>query len=215
MKKSIFFDLDGTLWDALAPLTDSWNNAMIKYHLPMRFTLDMTRSYMGLTPEETVPLAFPGVPFEKGLEIFREAIGEEIKHLAVHPGKLYPHERKILGELQKKYPLYVVSNSDKGYVENYIKSCHMEQYFAGHICAGDTGFPKWKNIIYLKEKEKIDQVIYIGDTLKDKVEAEKAGVLFIHAAYGFGAIEDDRCFISSLDELPQKAEHLFYTSKAD
>ena len=32
MKQCLFFDLDGTLWDALEPITTSWNQAMKKYN---------------------------------------------------------------------------------------------------------------------------------------------------------------------------------------
>jgi phosphoglycolate phosphatase len=176
---------------------------------PFRFTKEKMQGYMGLTPEETAPLAFPGRTLEEGLGLFKKALNSEIAFLAVHPGQTYPEEEKVLKLLASRYPLYIVSNSDKGYVENYLTACHMSQYFTGHVCCGDTGFPKWKNIIYLKEREKIDSVIYIGDTLKDKTESEKAGVRFIHAAYGFGQIANDENFISSLSELPALAEKIF------
>jgi phosphoglycolate phosphatase len=213
MKQCIFFDLDGTLWDALIPLTESWNQAMVKADKPYRFTLEKTKSYMGLTPEETVPLAFPDVPFEEGLKLFKTALVSEIGYLSEHPGKTYPQEDEVLEKLSEKYLLTIVSNSDKGYVENYLKACHKEKYFADHVCAGDTSLPKWKNILYLKEKMKADQVIYIGDTLKDKTESLKAHVLFIHAAYGFGEIENDEHYIKSLEELPPLAEKLFSNHK--
>lgn len=209
MKKALFFDLDGTLWDALVPLTDSWNDAMEKAKLPYRFTLEKMKSYMGLTPEETCPLAFPGTDLETGLKYFHIVLTAEIAYLSKHPGKLYPEEEKVLKELSKEYPLYIVSNSDKGYVENYLTACHMAPYFKGHICAGDTGKAKWENILYLKAKEGIDEVTYIGDTLKDKKESEKAGVPFIHAAYGFGLIDPDPVKISSLSELPKVASLVF------
>ncbi|MFA6829529.1 MAG: HAD family hydrolase [Bacilli bacterium] len=209
MKKSIFFDLDGTLWDALIPLTESWNQAMDEHNENFHFDLKMMQSYMGLTPEETVPLAFPGVDFSKGMELFRICIKSEISYLSKHPGILYPQEEEVLSILSQEYPLYVVSNSDKGYVENYLSATHMEKYFTGHVCAGDTNLPKWKNIIYLKEKEGIDQVIYLGDTLKDKTESEKAGVQFIHASYGFGKIENCKFSISELAELPIYIQKIF------
>ena len=47
------------------------------------------------------------------------------------------------------------------------------------------------------------------DTLKDKEETQKAQQKFIHAAYGFGQIEDDEYFVSSFDELPSLIKKLF------
>ena len=85
----------------------------------------------------------------------------------------------------------------------------MEKYFKGHLCAGDTKLAKWQNIQKLKKDEGIDEVIYVGDTLKDKNESMKAGVKFIHAAYGFGKIEDDPYKIEALVELPSLVEKLF------
>jgi phosphoglycolate phosphatase len=208
-KQALIFDLDGTLWDAITPIQNAWNEAMVVSGEPFRFDYAKTKSYMGLTPEETCPLAFPGLPFEQQMVLFRRCIASEIAYLAKNPGALYPHEKEVLATLGKSYPLYIVSNSDKGYVENYLSACHMEAYFKGHLCAGDTGLPKWGSIRAIMAKEGITSAIYIGDTLKDKVESEKAGVAFIHAAYGFGKIEPERYAISSLEELPNLAALIF------
>lgn len=209
MKKAIFFDLDGTLWDALNQITISWNLTMEKFHYPYRFSLEDVKSIMGLTPEETCQLLFKDKSLKEGLDIFHLLVKEEINYLSKHPGIIYENEDQVLSVLSAKYDLYVVSNSDKGYIENYLSTCNKEKYFKGHICAGDLGLPKWKNILYVKKKEKIDGVIYVGDTLKDKIESEKAHVKFIHAAYGFGKIDDDQVKINNLRELILKAEEVF------
>jgi phosphoglycolate phosphatase len=209
MKKAIFFDLDGTLWDAINEIKDSWNEAMKELHEPYSFTYEKMKSFMGLTPLETVPLAFPGVSIDKGLKLFKACFNNEIKYLKTHLGKLYPNEEIILKELSKKYSLYIVSNADVGYIDNYVNGYQFNAIYDGLLCAGDTGFPKYKNIIYLKEKEKIDEVIYVGDTEKDLIESTKANVKFIHAAYGFGVIKDDKNYINSLKELPALVDKIF------
>ena len=208
MKKAILFDLDGTLWDAIVPITDSWNETMKRKMVPFSFDTVKIKSYMGLTPEETVPLAFPGIPFEEGLALFKRCVQDENRFLAKKPGLLYPGEEEVLALLSKKYFLGIVSNSDRGYVENYLASCRMSPYFSYHVCAGDTGLPKWGNILYAKKENALDSLFYIGDTLKDKLESEKANVPFVHAAYGFGVIPSCPHAIHALRELPEMAEAL-------
>jgi len=202
MNKAIFFDLDGTLWDAISVIKDSYNKAMKDCKEKYTFDYEMVKSYMGLTPLETVKLAFKDLDEKDGLRLFNICFKEEISYLSLHPGTLYPDEEKVLSELSKKYSLYIVSNSDKGYVENYLNAYNFNKYFVGHVCAGDTGLSKAENILYLKKKENLDEVVYVGDTLKDFVESEKASVVFIHASYGFGKIINTKYRIKSLKELP-------------
>jgi phosphoglycolate phosphatase len=208
-EQAILFDLDGTLWDALSPITLAWNEAMKAKNLPILFSEAKIKSFMGLTPEETYPLAFPGYSFAEQAVLFKACIASEIAYLSKHPGQLYPQEKETLSQLQKTYSLYIVSNSDKGYVENYLEACHVTSYFSGHVCAGDTGLPKWGNILYLMKKENLVKALYIGDTLKDKNETEKAGIPFIHAAYGFGEIPHCPHAIARLSDLPKEAALIF------
>ena len=210
IKRAIFFDLDGTLWNALPSLKDAYNIAMEKASMPYRFDLKQIQSYMGLTPEETCLLAFPDKNIKEGLALFKLCYDYELIYLKEHPGTLYPGVKEVLQELKKDYHLYIVSNADKGYIENFIAACHMEDYFEGFVQAGDTSLPKWQNILYLKDKEKVDDLIYIGDTLKDKEETQKAHQKFIHAAYGFGVIENDEYFVESFYQLPPLIKKLFH-----
>ncbi len=209
IKEAIFFDLDGTLWDALVPIKDSWNKAMKDNNLNYEFSLKEITSFMGLTPEETVPLAFKDVPFDTGLKYFKIALNEEIKYLKNHPGILYQNEEEILKILASKYSLFIVSNADKGYVENYLNAYNFHKYFKDFIQAGDLGLEKWENILYLKNKYQIEKIIYIGDTNKDRIESQKADVSFIHARYGFGEIKEDVPFVNSIKELPDLIEKTF------
>ena len=46
------------------------------------------------------------------------------------------------------------------------------------------------------------QVIYLGDTAGDQAAAAGAGIPFVHAAYGFGAVPDAALRIPALPALP-------------
>ena len=208
-KKAILFDLDGTLWNALDTITEAWNKAMKEHNLKYSFSLETMKSFMGLTPKETAPLAFKDVDLNKGLEYFVLCLNEEIKYLRVHPGKLYEDEEEVLKELSKHYPLFIVSNSDKGYIEDYLNAYDFNKYFKDHVCAGDTDLEKWQNILYIKNKYQLEEIIYVGDTKKDLNESIKAGVKFVHASYGFGEIEEEVLKISKLRELPDLIKKVF------
>lgn len=211
MRKALFFDLDGTLWDALKEITASYNETMIRLNKPYHFLVGDLISIMGLTPEETVNLIFKNEEKEEGLKLFNICFKDEVKYLYAHPGTPYAHLKDVLSNLKKTYDLFIVSNADKGYVESFLTSLDMKEYFKDYVQAGDTNLAKWQNIIYLSEKYNIDRkdIIYIGDTLKDMKESAKANVKFIHASYGFGKI-DEPCFkIENLDQLELLAQKIF------
>lgn len=206
--KAIFFDLDGTLWDALNSIMETWNNAMENNGLPYRFSIDQIRSYMGLTAKEIADIAFKDVDEKTRILYFDYVSKEQVEYLYSHPGTLFKNEIETLLELKKIYPLFIVSNCDEGYIENYL-NCLDEKIFVDTLCAGQTKKAKWENILLLKKKYSIENVIYVGDTLKDYVESKKAGVHFIHAAYGFGVINDNVYKINSFDELLDKTREVF------
>ena len=205
----LIFDLDGTLWDATSELLDSYNNTMSRLHLNYHFDINDIFSYMGLTPDETVDLIFKDISHEKGKELFHTILVDEVAYLKDHPGHLYPLEREVLAKLSKEYSLFIVSNADKGYIENYLNSLNMNEYFLDHLCAGDTLKDKHENIQIMVKKHNLKDYIYIGDTLKDKIECDKINAKFIHVNYGFGKISEYPYEINSLEELPDLVKKLF------
>ena len=54
-----------------------------------------------------------------------------------------------------------------------------------------------------------DEAVYVGDIQGDYDSSKKAGVKFIHAAYGFGTIDDDVPAIRKFSELPRVADRVF------
>ena len=48
-----------------------------------------------------------------------------------------------------------------------------------------------KIIKLIVERNNIDEAVYVGDIQGDYDSSKRAGVKFIHAAYGFGTIDDD------------------------
>ena len=207
--KAVIFDLDGTLWDAIGSIKEGWNLAMKSALSQLSFSYERIKSFMGLTPEETISILSKEVPFKEAKKLFYLAMDSELKYLKDNPGTLYPDEEKVLKKLSEKYTLFVVSNAVNGYIDNYINYFHFDKYFSDFLCAGDTNLDKCENIKLIMKKHNIDKAIYVGDTQKDMIESNKAGVYFVHAKYGFGKIKENVTSIDSLSELPHLVDDIF------
>ena len=68
-------------------------------------------------------------------------------------------------------------------------------------CYGNNELEKSENIKLIVERNNIDEAVYVGDIQGDYDSSKKAGVKFIHAAYGFGTIDDDVPAIRKFSEL--------------
>ena len=113
-----------------------------------------------------------------------------------------------LAALAQKYALFVVSNSQDGYVQAFL-------HWSGLTCfrdiemAGRTGLDKGANIRLVMERNGVTKAVYVGDTQGDADAAAKAGIPFIFTEYGFGSVKDAAARIASLPELPAAVEKIF------
>ena len=142
METGIIFDLDGTLWDATEQMLPAWNRVMARYSDREPMTLPELRSYMGKTVEEIAAAALPALPEEQRVEVFNRCSIEELPWLREHPGALYPDVPQVLRTLCKRYPLYIVSNCQDGYIQTFLEVSGLGDCFAGFTCSGMTGHGK-------------------------------------------------------------------------
>lgn len=207
MFDGILFDLDGTLWDAVAEVAESWSRTLEREGISRRFTAADLRPCMGLLLSDIGAKLLPEVSQAQREELISLCCADENAYLAQYGATLYPGMEAALDSLSKKYPLFVVSNCQQGYIEAFYQGTGLGKYFTDHESAGNTGLTKAENIALMVRRHRLKKPVYVGDTTLDHSSAQKAGVPFIHAAYGFGTVEDVPA-IHSPEELEGLLESL-------
>lgn len=195
--------MDGTLWDAGVSIAEAWNIVMRRRGLQKAdMTADDIHSIMGKTIEGIADTLFSEYSKEERMEITKDCLEYENEYLAVHGGELYPELEEVLKKLSARYPLYIVSNCEKGYIEGFLAYYGFGKYFKDFESHGNTMLSKGQNIKLVAERNGLTDVVYIGDIQSDYNASREAGVGFIHAAYGFGTIDDQVPTIRCIAELP-------------
>lgn len=198
---SLIFDLDGTLWDSTGAVSVLWNEAMREVGIDTNITVEMVAGEMGKLLDEIVADLAPAANEAEKAEIIRVISERENEVLSRIGGKLYPKLTETLAELKNNYRLFIVSNCQRGYIEAFFSAHGLEHFFEGNMCYGDTKLPKSGTNRALVEKYSLKNPVYIGDTEGDLIAASKAGMPFIHAAYGFGQASGGIGKIENISEL--------------
>ena len=206
----LLFDLDGTLWDSAAPVAEAWNEVFLREDPSFTpLTVDDIHSVMGMTMKEIADVLRPNLRSDNRQAVFDECCTYEVEYLRSHCGTLYPDLRPVMESLRSRgYELAVVSNCQLGYVDAFLSSSGVSDLFIDYEEWERTGLSKGENIRLVMERNGYSKGIYIGDTKKDREAALLAGVPFIHAAYGFGAVESADGVIRSLSDLPAEISRL-------
>lgn len=203
---SVLFDLDGTLWDSTQGVRTSWGKVLTQQpDIPALPTEEALGKVMGLSSGDLMKTLYPHLSYERGQKIFELCCQEENEHLLTHGGILYDGIPQLLKKLSAKLPLFIVSNCNKGYIETFLQAHAMQPYFKDWECYGNTKREKGENIKVVISRNNLKSPIYVGDTQWDLEAAEKAGIPFIHAGYGFGG-KLEAPHISSPSELLQLLE---------
>ena len=113
----------------------------------------------------------------------------------------YPDVREVIKQLAKTYDLYIVSNCQCGYIEQFLRKTQLEAYIKDIECFGNTGKNKGENIRLLVKRNSLKAPVYIGDTKGDCDASKEAGVPFIFASYGFGNVTEYAAKIGEMKEL--------------
>ena len=205
MRKSIIFDLDGTLWDATGCAPAIWNRVFDQHaEVKFRMNQELAASLMGKTMEEIGETLFPDLPEEKRREIVDEFGDEEVSYLASHGAILFTGMKETIQGLAHDYDLFIVSNCQDGYVPAFLKAHEMEPFFKDIEMSGRTGMDKGKNICLLMKRNGIAEAdaVFIGDTAGDEDAARYAEIPFIWAKYGFGKAASPDAVLNDITDLP-------------
>jgi len=183
---SLIFDLDGTLWDTMDSCAVAWNQVIHRHRIPFReISPADIRAVTGMAHEQCIRSVFHGLPEETLLSLIRETMEEDNKVIGQRGGLLYPGVREGLAQLEAKYPLFIVSNCQSGYIETFIRWSGIS-LFKDFECWGNTGKTKSQNLRDLVARNRLASPAFIGDTEGDATAAEDCGIPFIHVEYGFG-----------------------------
>ena len=209
MKTGLIFDMDGTLWDSSAYVAAAWNEKIKELGYDLKeITKQDIMGIMGLTMDKIADILLADVPKEERYDLLDKCGKSENDYLRKHGAELYPDLEKTLIRLKENYPLYIVSNCQSGYIESFLEYYGFGKYFEDIECYGNNLKPKADNIALIAERNGLDKSWYIGDIQGDHDAAVKAGSGFIHAAYGFGTIEQDVPKIEKFSDLPELLEKI-------
>lgn len=233
MKKfGIIFDMDGTLWDSSEGVAASWTEVVGKEYpgidgldrenetdmknntyskkdsIPPVITREKIQSVMGLTMDKLAEAVFPELSEDTRMKLLEKCCASENAYLEKNGGSLYPEVEKTLMELKERYHLYIVSNCQSGYIEAFLKYYGFGSYFDDIECYGNNNLKKGDNIRLIVSRNNLDEAWYVGDIQGDYEASMYAGVSFIHAAYGFGEINQEVPKIKEFAELSSLMRNL-------
>ena len=201
--ESLILDIDGTLWDSRALVAEGYNIQLKEEGLAhLCVTAEELKPLFGKVLEEIADILFVSIPVPQRYELMARCMKTENLHMHQDPCHIgYPGIRETVEKLAKKYRLFIVSNSERGYPELCMEKLGLTPYIEGHLCYGDTGTTKGQTIRTLIERHNIGSCVYLGDTQGDYEATLEAGVPFIWASYGFGTPSGFDAKIEKFEDL--------------
>lgn len=186
---SIIFDVDGTLWNSTKIVAKAWTDYLLqKEGMDLIITPEKLMTLFGRPLPDIAKSLFPDSAENERLRLINACCNAEHAALLQQCAPLYEGLEETLQILSRKYPLFIVSNCQAGYIEIFLKTTGFGHYFQDHVCHGDNNKDKGDNITLIIERHQLKSPIYVGDTMGDYEACQKSGVPFVFASYGFGSV---------------------------
>ena len=192
MKKTILFDLDGTLTDSGEGIINCAIYALERYNLPIppREELrvfvgpPLTDTFMkfGVKPEDAVD----------AVEVYRE----RFIPIGMYENKLYPGIQELLETLRAEgHVLCIATSKPESMAKEILRYFDIGKYFH-HICGATLDHSrdtKEQVISYLLSQCDSEYPwVMVGDTAFDVIGAKSHDIPAIGVAWGYGLVEEMR-----------------------
>jgi phosphoglycolate phosphatase len=201
---SLIFDLDGTLWDTGPSCAIAWNEVIRANGISFREIIaDDIRRVAGLPHSECIRIVFQGLPQPALEKLTHETMEADTRVIAQLGGRLYDGVAEGLAALRSRFPLYIASNCQSGYIETFLKWTGFAGLFSDFECWGNTGQTKASNVAQLMGRNGLQSPILIGDTEGDRTAAAACGIPFAHVTYGFGVCDQWDVSAKTFGELAE------------
>lgn len=190
MKKTILFDLDGTLTDSGEGIINCAILALEHFGLPIP-SREAMRVFVGPPLHES--FINHGVPAEKAEEAIAVYRSRYIP-IGKYENSPYPGIRELLETLKSEgHTLYVATSKPEQMSVDILEHFDLAKYF-DKICGAsmDTSRSNKDAVIayLLEENGRADNMIMIGDTKFDVLGARSHGIPTIGVSWGYGSVED-------------------------
>ena len=184
--EALIFDLDGTLWDAVPTYAQAWNAIFQDRKLDLVLHPNDLYPLMGMQTEQYLSGVLPGIDASERLTIYEEVVQKQYEIIPTLGGKLYSGVAEGLARLSSSYKILILSNCPTFIIHHFLQWSGMETLITDHLSFGQSPQSKAENIKLLMERNNLATAMYVGDTHSDAIQAQKAAIPFIFAAYGFG-----------------------------
>jgi phosphoglycolate phosphatase len=190
MKKTILFDLDGTLTDSGEGIINCAILALEHFHLPIpdRETL---RVFVGPPLHETfIKFGVPADKADEAVAVYRS----RYVPIGMFENAPYPGIRELLATLKAQgHTLYVATSKPEWMAEEILKKFELDGYF-DRICGAtmDTSRTEKSQVIayLLGLTGSAENAIMVGDTKFDVIGAAAHSIPTVGVSWGYGTVED-------------------------
>ena len=189
-KKTILFDLDGTLTDSGEGIMNCAALALIHFGIPVP-DRDTMRTIVGPPLRDTlVKFGVPKEDVEDAIRVFRSHYTAK----GIFQNSPYPGIPELLESLNKAgHRLYVATSKPEVMANQVLERFDLAKYF-DRICGAsidESRSTKEDVIAYLLEQTgDLAHAVMVGDTAFDVIGAKLHGIPTIGVSWGYGKTED-------------------------
>lgn len=199
-KKVIIFDFDGTIADTLPYIIRIINDHAHEFGYNPFSSTD-TQRLRGMGPKELIKEL--KVPFYK-LPFFVNKI-KKLLNKDMPDVKVFDGMSEILHELKKRrYALGILSSNSKENIEKFCENNNLLVFDFIHSEKNIFGKDKSLNNLIKKNNFKKEEVVYVGDEVRDIDACRKIDLDIISVAWGFNTADLLRKYNSNIIDTPSQ-----------